>query len=151
MSRKQASDPHVYPDDDGYTLTRYLRAAPRMYGALRFTYRPVSSKRRAKFRDNARDGETEEQALDRVAAAVARQLVKWDAVDIKGKPLPTTAASVLLLHPTLQTELAAIVLWSFKGGDVDPSESDGSSDQSLSDPFGDNSDDDIVEAERKNS
>jgi hypothetical protein len=115
-----SSDPYVIPDDDGYTLSRYIEGVSLQYGALRFTYRPVSALRRAKFRDGAKPGDTEETLLRRCAKGVASRLVKWDAVDLKGSPLPTTDAGVLQLHPQLLTRLINVVVYSIEGGDPDP-------------------------------
>lgn len=151
MSQSQQSDPHVFGTDDGYTLTRYIQAEARMYGALRFSYRPVNAVMRAKFRDNKRPNETEFQGLERVAAAAARRIVEWDAVDLKGNKLPVSAESVLALHPNLGQRLIAIVVWSFEGGDADPRDVPPDAGSDNQDPFGDNTDDSVVAQSRKNS
>jgi hypothetical protein len=151
-SQSQPSDPHVVPDDDGYTLTRYIEGVPRLYGALRFTYRPVSSIRRAKFRDGAKSGEGEEASLRRVANATAVRVVEWNAVDIKGSPLPINAAGVLSLHPSLQVRLMNIVVYSIDGGDADPESSEIPSESDDTDPFGEKLvDGELLEGSRKNS
>lgn len=151
MSKLQQTDPHVLLDDDGYTLTRYIAAEPRMYGALRFTYRPVSSIKRAKFRDKKRLGETEAQSLERHAIATASRLVEWNALGLDGKPLPPTTEGVLALHPVLLTRLMSIVVLSTEGGDLDPDAESPQEPHSEQDPFGDETDDELVEGSRKNS
>jgi hypothetical protein len=153
MSKSQSpGDPHVIPDDDGYTLTRFVEGVPRLYGALRFTYRPVSSIRRARLRDGAKNGETEEAQLRRVAAGAARQIVDWNAVDHKGISLPVTVAGVLSLHPSLQVRLMNIVVYSIDGGDVDPDSSEILNESDDTDPFGDKlPDSELLEGSRKNS
>lgn len=153
MSKKNQSpsDPHVIPDDDGYTLTRYIEGVPRMYGALRFTYRPVPSIRRAKFRDGQKN-ESEEASLKYVANAAAQRIKEWNAVDLNGKPLPINMAGVLDLHPSLQVRLMNIVVYSIEGGDADPEASDIPSESDENDPFGEKlSNDELLEGSRKNS
>lgn len=142
---------HVLSDDDGYTLTRYIQEEPRMHAALRFTYRPVGSIMRLRFRDRAPAGENEEAALRRSAVAVAHQLVQWSGKDRKGNPLPVTAESVLSLHPRLQMRLISIVLHSLEGGDADPEAVQSSARWNPADPFGTDADAELVEGEQKNS
>ena len=146
-----SSDPHVVPDDDGYTLSRYIDGVPRQYGALRFRYRPVSAIRRAKFRDGAKPGDNEETLLRRCAKGVAQCLIDWDAKDIKNNYLPKTDAGVLQLHPQLLTRLINIVVYSIEGGDPDPLVVVDSSTDDDQDVFGEIPDDELVEGSRKNS
>lgn len=116
---KSARNGHVIPDDDGFTLTRFIKGEDRMYDSLRFEFRPVGTIKRARVVER-RKGLGEEEATIALAKAVAQQIVGWDAVDEEGDPLPVSAKSVQLLHPMLWSRVLAIVIYSTEGGDVDP-------------------------------
>jgi len=150
-SQNEASDPHVVTEDDGYTLTRYIEGVPRMYGSLRFTYRPVGSIGRSRFRAKAPDGEREEDSIRRYAKAAVSRMVEWNAVDRKGEPLPLTDKSIVVLHPMLQMRLFNVIIHSIDGGDDDPAKTVYSEPDIDDDPFGGAvTDDEIVAESRKN-
>lgn len=145
-SRSQRLPNTIPEDDDGYTLTRYLAGRAGLHGPLRFTYRPVSGKKKMALRDYAR-GKTQEELLDSVAQALSSQLDKWDAIDHNGEPLSTGWKSVRQLHPSQADDLADVILWSTSAGDIDPDEKGESDGKSWFSP----PDEKLLEGEQKNS
>ena len=108
---------------DGYTMAGYIAAAPRLYPALRFTFRPILSQNRAVvFRQiaSANDPRREESLA---AQAVKAQLVDWDLQDHKGEVVPIDVPSILRMQPRLMNRLFRIVMGD-EAGDEDPHLSD---------------------------
>jgi hypothetical protein len=109
---------------DGYTLPGYIAAAPRLYPALRFTFRPILSQNRAViFRQiaSANDPRREESLA---AQAVKAQLVDWDLKDHKGEVVPIDVPSILRMQPRLMNRLFRVLMGD-EAGDEDPNLSDG--------------------------
>ena len=63
---------------DGYTISAYISALPRLYPELRFSYRPVLSQNRAViFRQIASiDDPRKEESI--AAQAIKAQMIDWD-------------------------------------------------------------------------
>jgi len=138
--------PNTIPeDDDGYTLTRYIAGREGMYGPLRFTYRPVSYKKKMALKDYLR-GKDNEETLDSMAQAASKQLTQWDAVDHKGQPLLTTWLAIRQLHPIQGELFFDIVLSSISTGDIDPDKKADADGKSWFSP----PDEELLETEGKN-
>lgn len=112
---------HVLVDDDGYSLTRYIQAEPRMYEAARFTFRPVTPLRRARL-VMRKEGLPVDALLIALCDAVAQRIISWNCKDQRGNVLGVTSESVQILHPVLQQRLFNIIIYSSEGGDLDPEE-----------------------------
>jgi hypothetical protein len=118
------SDQHVLGYiHDGYTMSGYITAAPRLYPALRFTFRPVLSQNRAViFRQIAGAGDPRrEESL--AAQAIKAQLVDWDLKNHQGQPVAIEVSSILRVQPRLMNRLFRIVMGD-EAGDEDPTLSD---------------------------
>lgn len=115
--------PNILPDDDGYTLTRYIAAEERMYPELLFSYRPLSPKNRARVIDRRDAVRSEEKSIVAFSNVCAKQLVSWNAIDSHGKEAELSSGNILALHPIQQSRLFAIVIFSSEGGDANPYES----------------------------
>ena len=145
MSKSNQRLPNTIPeDDDGYTLTRYLEGRELMHGPLRFTYRPVSSKKKMALKDYIA-GKSEEEVLDCLSQATSKQLVDWDAIDHTGAKLGTDWRSVRQIYPAQLERLFMVVLWSVQAGDIDPDKKAGSDGKGWFAP----PDEELVPAEQK--
>ena len=111
MSKEKNGTPCGYIAD-GYTLTAYLAEVPRLYPALRFTYRAVLAQNRAViFREMDKAAETDPRKAESIsAAAMVAQLVSWDLVDQKGEAVPISASNILRLQPTLGVRLFRVLM-----------------------------------------
>lgn len=144
------TESHVYCDDDGYTLTRFVKGIPRMYPDTRFSFRPVTPLERARALDWRRSM-SEEQATLAMAKAASSRITEWNCRDRSGTALKPTAANMLRQHPELLNRICNIVIFAAEGGDPDPLPS--RLDEQLTDTpdiFGNDSAG-VVENERKNS
>lgn len=105
---------------DGYTRKGYIEESPRLYPAVRFSYRPMIASERAAVNDrvaNAKAAESEAYA----AKAIASHVCDWDLCDCEGKSLPVKAEVAMRLQPALSNRLYRIVIGS-DAPDQDPSE-----------------------------
>lgn len=108
---------------DGYTMSGFIAAVPRLYPALRFSYRPVLSQNRAViFRQiaSANDPRREESLA---AQAIKSQLVGWDLKDQKDEPVAIEVSNILRMQPRLMNRLFRIVMGD-EPGDEDPALAD---------------------------
>lgn len=102
---------------DGYTVAGYIQEAPRLYPAVRFTYRPVLAQNRAVvFREiqRANDPRKEETIA---AEAVKAQVQEWDIIDHEGRAVGIAASNILRLQPQLFSRMFRMVM-----GDAAPDE-----------------------------
>ena len=103
---------------DGYTQCGFVAAAPRVHGALRFTFRPALVEERSQLSDAAR--QLKSHLYDRHAAAfTAQKIVEWDLVDARGVAVPVSGEALLRLQPDLFVKLHKIVA-GWLVSDIDP-------------------------------
>lgn len=114
------SDDQIFIDD-GYTVERYIAASPRLYGAMRFSFRVLQPVKRAELLADTRDlGEVE--TLEILGGWMTHLLTKWDVKDSKGRPVPITKENVNKLQVVALTRLHRIVCYQTEGGDPAPIE-----------------------------
>ena len=102
---------------DGYTREAYIQPHPRLYPALRFTYRPVLAQDRAviyRHIERTNDPRKEETIA---AEFMRRQLLDWDVTNAGGEAVALEVTNILRLQPRLLTRLFRIVM-----GDESPDE-----------------------------
>ena len=103
---------------DGYTQAGYVGPAPRLHGALRFSYRPALVEERSQLFDAAR--QLSAHLFDcHLARFLGQKLVDWDLADAQGRPIEPTAEALLRLPPELFVKLGEIILGT-SASDVDP-------------------------------
>lgn len=104
-------------DSDGMTQHGYIAAAPGLYPAVRFQYRPLLVSERTSWVNEMNRRSDRHQAT---AEMMARKLVTWDVKNGKGETLdPKDAAQILRLKPRLYDRVLAIVSGD-EPGDPDP-------------------------------
>lgn len=102
---------------DGYTVHGYIAEVPRLYPALRFTYRPVLTQHRAIiFREIAKANDPNKEETI-AAQAIARSVTGWDMKDAKGESVSLSTSSILRVQPKLLGRLFRIAM-----GDEAPDE-----------------------------
>lgn len=104
--------------DDGYTVPGYLEAVPGLHPALRFEYRPIQVMQRDAV-DKSIASKGSAHAHQVVRSCVASRLTHWNAVDLKGEPLPIEPANVGTLPPLLYDKLFNVLL-GYRASDPDP-------------------------------
>lgn len=104
---------------DGYTVAGYIQEVPRLYPAVRFTFRPVLSQNRAvvfqeiQLTTDARKGET-------IAAELVKsQILSWDIVDHEGNAVEITTTNALRIQPLLFNRLFKVIIGD-RAPDEDP-------------------------------
>lgn len=108
-------DSAVY--EDGQTQHGYIAAAPGLYPAVRFQYRPLLiSDRRALWTEQERRGDQDTPVME----ALVKKVVSWDVKDGKGVTLNAKdPATYQRLKPKLFDRLFMIVLGN-QASDPDP-------------------------------
>lgn len=103
--------------NDGLTHHGYIAAAPGLYPAMRFQYRPtLISERRALWTEQERRGDKDAPVME----LLARKIQSWDVKDSKGVTANCKDAKVFAqLKPRLYDRLFAIVA-GLEPGDPDP-------------------------------
>jgi len=79
---------------DGYDFRGYVAEMRALHPALRFDWRPIH---KAELLETMRKASNlSEQAAEHVSCALlAKHLLWWDAVDLKGEPMPLSADSLM--------------------------------------------------------
>jgi hypothetical protein len=106
---------------DGYTRKGYIAAVPRLYPALRFTFRPALTAERARINRQIVDSKTDDIGEAIAARETARRVVNWDLTDCDDKPVPCDAEHLLRVQPSLNGRLYRVVM-GFEAPDEDESE-----------------------------
>lgn len=148
MVAEAVNNYHTLSDDDGYTLSRFVKGRPRLHDSLRVMYRPIGAIQRAAYIDRRSQTYGEQATLEGLGKVLAKRIVSWDAKGSNGESLPVSVESVLSLHPMLLSRLCDIIVWSADGGDPDP-ESPMSS-PSSSDDWDEDTDADLLDRSQKN-
>lgn len=106
---------------DGYTRRAYIAAEPRLYPAVRFTYRPILTSDRAVVAAAVR-GANPRRGEEIVAACIERYVDEWDIEKQSGNRrcrVELRASEILRLQPRLFVRMYRIVM-GIEGGDADP-------------------------------
>lgn len=94
---------------DGYTAHGYIAAVPRMYGALRFTYRPMPVDERSVLFDMVERQRDRKKGESMSAKTIQKHLVDWE-LQYDGAEVKPTWENVLRLQPSLFVRLFNIVV-----------------------------------------
>lgn len=114
--------------DDGYTLPGYIAAEPRLYPALRFQYRPMLAKERARVTEKILKHKDSAKAEEIAAETVVAHVSEWTLTNSKGEAVKIAPENVLRMQPRLFDRLYSIVMGreapdadpEFTGGVYDP-------------------------------
>jgi hypothetical protein len=104
--------------DDGYDEPGFIAEVPRLFPALRFTYRPMLPEQRD-FVLRQLNKLTPEQYSLRVCAEIAARVKSWNATGRAGAVVPINVASVRTLWGPLFDRLFAVISGDM-ASDVDP-------------------------------
>jgi hypothetical protein len=110
------------PDEDGYTLSAYIRENPRIHNEVRFKFRPVDVIERSVL-IAFKDRNYEKTITEKFCEVLAARITEWSVhSQSAGAPVPMeiSTATVRRLRPSLWIRLVNIVIWGIDGGDVDP-------------------------------
>ena len=114
-------------EDDGYTETKYLKAVPGLYPAVRVTFRPIPPTDQAVAIERLQKIQREAGAVKsepEMAEQIARRMRSWEFVDDNNKPVckspEVSAEQILKLKTALFTRLMYVVFYASDGGDRDP-------------------------------
>lgn len=103
---------------DACTLPGYIAAAPGLYSALRFQYRPATMSERSAILT-----QQHEQPVDgfapSAATVMAHKIVSWELPDSEAAAPPVSVESILSLHAELFRKLYVIVL-GYEASAIDP-------------------------------
>lgn len=107
---------------DGYTEAVYFEDVPRLYGEMRFTYRPILITRLAKInREMNEVGDDDEKRQYIAAKWMSQRLVSWDLKKPDGSPVDHRDIEQLLhIRPALFNRLWNVIGLGIDGGDLDP-------------------------------
>ena len=93
--------------DDGMTREGYVAAAPRLHGAVTFTFRPALPEALFSFAKAFDD--SGKAYTDRLCQLLEKHLVEWDAK--RGEQaVPAKAENLRRLHPTILTKMREQIL-----------------------------------------
>lgn len=111
-----------FPEEDGYTLSAYIKEFPRVNNAVRIRFRPVDLIERAvliAFKDRS----YEKLITEKLSEALASRITEWTVMKREAGmlvPLEISKENILRLKPALWIRLVNIVIWGIDGGDLDP-------------------------------
>lgn len=104
-------------DNDGYTLSAYIKGVPRLHPDVRFRYRPTEHLERVRTeKEIANCGNDTEAKEMLLAEVIAKKIVSWD---VKGAQ-PNVATILRIRSKVFIDRLANIVYFGIEGGDTDP-------------------------------
>lgn len=106
--------------EDGQENRGYVEAIPRLYDAVRFTFRPMLPTERAVVMAQAEAG-SEVDAVTNAAAVIAGRVIKWDAKRGSGDLVPLDPEHTIRLQPSLQLRIYQMILGNVPS-DLDPAE-----------------------------
>lgn len=95
---------------DGYTRSGIISEVPRLYPAVRLSWRPVLVAERVKIVDEIANATSRPLGEAIAAREVARRIVKWDLVDAKGEAVPVSPEHLLRVHPALNFRIYQVVM-----------------------------------------
>lgn len=108
--------------EDGQTLPGYVAEVPRLYGPVRFQFRPMLATERAVILGQM-SVMGEKEATETAAAIIASRVKQWDATRGDGATIiPLDPAHTVRLQPKLQMRIYNIILGN-EAPDQDPRES----------------------------
>jgi hypothetical protein len=103
--------------EDGYTAPGYLQGEPKMFPALRFTYRPMTPAERAAWwafeerQDKNPDAQAGADAKSKEKVRLlSTHVLTWEATGKNGQAVPVDATWLPRLHATLHDRLFNVVL-----------------------------------------
>src|SRR4051794_7716451 len=94
---------------DGMAESAYLKAVPKQFEEVRFTFRPATSEERSEFLDQVSRLPPIEQER-KSAQFLEQKIVTWSIRNRKGDLLPVKADVLRKLHPTLFDRMRMVVL-----------------------------------------
>lgn len=104
--------------NDGYTRDGYIATVDRLYGELRFKYRPFLAEEDATLADATRRLPANTVVLN-YAKTMAQRIKEWNLLDSQGNAVPISAETVARLSPPLFHKLKGIVT-GWEPSDEDP-------------------------------
>jgi predicted butyrate kinase (DUF1464 family) len=113
---------------DGHTFEGYLSALPRMYPAVRFSYRQIGNGERAEIRSRIAKAANPTEGEKVCARAIAKHVLAWDVRDAEGETVAIEADNVMRLQPILFARLFNVVM-GVQPCDRDPNASDEENDE----------------------
>jgi hypothetical protein len=96
---------------DGFTRRGYIKEEPRLYGALRFEYRPTRRLTREEHWRALEKVQSDPAKGERLACEfVVSRLAGWELKDATGSAVPLTADAMAHVEPILFERLYMIML-----------------------------------------
>lgn len=113
--------------DDGATITRFVKATPRMHEHVRITFRavpPTDNSAELKRVDQLSERNKTSEAETAIFQIMADRIKSWEMLDESGNPIPgvpdPVAENIRRVCTPLQNKLMDIVYYQSSGGDHDP-------------------------------
>jgi hypothetical protein len=107
---------------DGYTESVYFESVEKLYGAIRFTYRPILITTLARINREMNEAGDDDAKRQYIAAKwMTQRLVSWDLKKPNGEAVDMrNIEDVLKVRPALFTRLWNCIGLGIDGGDIDP-------------------------------